>query len=240
MDENILKCLLDAGIKIVGNIVQDIEDKNKIFVHIPVFRDSKNKQNPSNKQLKHAEKSILQIGFNIEFLLSDSEFNHIESGLRATLFLDYEPYLRNIFLSFKEKSAYVWIEEKKEIPDDVRELVEKKSRLYLSNLDLKLESISNTVTSNLPGKLACLNTIRRLAPAVIAEIEDDLIHREFVIPSRDWLSRRLDALRKDGSILRLTTSTYVLSQKSLLNLGTSHEGKSPDLSKLLALARMGG
>lgn len=230
--------LAHEGITIIGSIVQDRTDENHIFVYVPVTRDSENRQNPSNRLLKKAQEAIKSAeGVTIEFLLSDGASQNTEGGLRATLLHAFGADIRNVFLSIDGRFADVWFDQKRELVEDVLAEVERKTRIYLTGLGIDLRSLLTTSNENLPGKLACLNAIRLLAPTDASELCRELVRRDFKIPSEDWLNRRLDILRKNGLIIRLSTKKFALSQLALASLGTKKEGKSPDVSKLLAMAR---
>jgi len=236
----IASSLEEVGISIIGSVVQDSAKETHFFVYVPVSRDSENRQIPSNRLLKKAQEAIELHGITVEFLLSDADSQNIEGGLRATLLHAFGEDIRNVFLSIDARLANVWFDQKRELTNKILLEVERKTRIYLNEVGIELRSLLTTSNENLPGKLACLNTVRQLAPANVSELREDLLRRGFSIPSEDWLNRRLDLLRKGGLIIRLSTSNYVLSRLALANLGTKKGGKSPDVSKLLALTRKSG
>jgi hypothetical protein len=232
--------LAEVGLNTAGSIIEDNASENHFFVYVSIIRDADNKQNPSNRQLRIAQELIATHGLTVEFLLSDVASHNIEGGLRATILHAFGGEIRNVFLSIDNRKAFIWLDPKKELEEDVLFEIEKKSRLYLDGLDLEFGALLTTSNGNLPGKLACLNAIRQLAPVTAVELHAELIRRDFKVPSEDWLIRRLDILRKHRQVIRLSNAKYVLSQASLANLGTSRTRNSPDISKLLALARMNG
>ena len=232
--------LAEVGVETAGSIIQDSANENHFFVYVSVIRDAENKQNPSNRQLRKAQELIEPQGLTVEFLLSDAGSHDIEAGLRATILHAFGGEIRNVFLSVDNRKAYIWLDQKRELDEAVLLEVERKSRLYLDGLDLEFGSLLTTSNGNLPGKLACLNAIRQLAPVTAADLLHELMRREFNVPSEDWLMRRLDVLRKSRQIIRLSNAKYVLSQATLANLGTSRGRNSPDISKMLAFARMDG
>lgn len=236
----ITSSLTEIGADTVGAIIQDSANENHFFVYVAIFRDQNNKQHPSNLQLNSARDVLGTHGLKVEFLLSDAISHDIEAGLRATIIHAFGGHVRNVFLSIESRKANIWLDPKKDLDADFLSQVESKTRRFLVDLDLELGSLLTTTNDNLPGKLVCLKVIRQLAPVSVNDLAKELLRREFTVPSDDWMTRRLDMLRKSHQVVRLANAKYVLSHSALSNLGTLRSGKSPDVSKMLALTRMVG
>jgi len=234
---DVLSTLQREGIPVSGTVIRDSGNGDHCFVYIPVERNAEGHQVPSNRSLHRVRGLLKEQGVNVEFILSDAHSQDIEAGVRATLLHAYGEELRNVFLSIKNKSAVVWVEQKKTIDASVRGAIAKKSTVFLHEVGLTLDSLLLTVDENLPGKLAFLNAIRQIAPADMKSIKNEFLTRGFSVPSDDWLNRKLDALRKAEAIVRLATGQYVVSARTLDVLGTVRAGRSPDVSRLLALAQ---
>ena len=84
-----------------------------------------------------------------------------------------------------------------------------------------------------------LNAIRLLAPVSVEDLSAALVNRRFSVPSRDWVSRMLDGLRKGGFVVRRSDEKYVLTFQSLKALGSAKSRRSPDVRRFLDLARRG-
>lgn len=236
-EADVLAVLNRLNIPVIGSIISDSNRTGHYLIRVSVERNDKNHQTPSNRELEAARVAIRELGSTVEFLLTDHQAQDIEAGLRATLLHEFGNEIRNVFFSANQGSGFVWIEQKRELSGKVREQMERKATVYLDLFDLKLVSLSYTTDENLPSKLAILNVIRRFAPINSGDLRAVLVERRFIVPSDDWLNRRLDTMRKSASIVRLSNGTYVLSLESIHNLGTVKSGKSPDVSRLLALAR---
>ncbi|WP_176057851.1 hypothetical protein [Paraburkholderia sp. BCC1876] len=233
----ISRLLEELQIRTAGEIIQPSAPGESYFVFIPVTRDSDNRQLPTNRRLQEAKAVLLDAGATVEFLLTDEQTHDIEAGLRATLLHSFADDVRNVFLSLGADSARVWIEPKRALEGLVVAEMRAKAQVYLDELDCRLESLDTTTGENLPSVLACLRAIRHSAPVTTTELRDELIRRGFSIPSPGWLVRRLDAMRRSGKIVWVNHGKYALSLQTLQELGTVKGRSSPDISRLLALAR---
>lgn len=228
------------GIKPEGSVVKGDSGPAHFFVYVSVTRDGENRQMPSNLQLEQVKQKLLLENIFVDFLLHDSLTNDIEAGLRATLLHAFGASLRNCFLSTDKRVANLWVEQKKHIENDEMQLIAKRAREFLQNFNLTEVNVLSTSMENIPGVLACLRVIRSLAPVKTDRLAERLIELGFSIPSIDWMSRRVDSMRKEGRIVRREDGGYVLSLNSLLNLGTAKGRESPDIQRLLALASSKG
>lgn len=202
-----------------------------------VARDSQNRQEPSNRKLEAIRSELADAGIKVEFLLRYGEFEDIEIGLRSTLLYSHINLIRNVFLSIDLPNASVWVEPKSGIDESSLLSMTDRSREYLSLFDLKLSSFAITSEALLPPIYAMLSTIRILSPVQPIDLEKEIKSRGFTVPSSDWLSRKLDIMRKEGRVVRLSNGAIVLTLKSLQQLGTSKDSTSPDVRRALALAR---
>ncbi len=238
--ESLIKHALEQHALVsIGPIVSSTSEQPVFFATIQVIRDSSGKQIPANRLLHSIRNDLLPHDVKLEFLLRYENSEEIETGLRATLLHSHIDHIRNIFASFDSSNAYLWIEPKHALEQSTVNELTKRAQAFLKLFDLSLSTVSITSEEVLPGKLALLTAIRFLAPATLTSTSIELARRGFKIPSADWLVRRLDGLRKAGNVVRLSSGEYALTQLSLHALGTSKNRSSPDVSRLLALARRG-
>jgi hypothetical protein len=229
------------GLKIstAGTIVRDSRSGDHYFVVVPVSRDHENRQSPSNRLLGEARSQLEALGIGVEFLLTDAHAQDVEAGLRATLLHTFSGSIRNVFASIASGKAAVWLEPKHEL--DAKALADMKKRVaeFLDEVGIRLESVTTTVDERLPSVFLCLKVIRQLAPVAPTTLVEHLKKLGFVIPSDDWLSRRLDGMRRTGRLIRQADGRYSLSLAALRALGTVKGRQSPDIARLLALSRRG-
>ncbi len=235
----LVELLRRRSVEIVGRIVEDQAGNGRYFVFVSVSRDSANKQVPSNRTLRQISEEALRAGISVEFVLTDSRQLDVEAGLRATLLHSFGQLIRNVFLQLERGRAIVWIDPKVEIEERAIAAMEEKASLCLKQVGFEFLEIASTKNESLPSKLVCLRAIRLMSPVLAGDLIKKLKSDGFVVPSDEWMNRRLDALRKSGQIVRETTGRYMLTLAGLQGLGSRKDRNSPDVARMLAVARNG-
>ncbi|MCA8054407.1 hypothetical protein [Burkholderia cepacia] len=235
--EQVASVLAAMDIQIAGAIIEPSAAGDNFFVFVSVGRDTQNRQVPSNKRLHDAKRELANLGAAVEFLLTDAKAQDIEAGLRATLLHSFGEDIRNVFLSTDGHLAHAWVDPKRTLSATAIDAMKKKAAIFLTEFDLSLDSLTTTTGENLPSAFACLSVLRLKAPMAARELLEELVRRKFTVPSQAWLDHRLDALRRNGKIVRLESGQFVLTLRALHELGTAKHRNSPDLSRLLALAQ---
>lgn len=239
----ILQAILDAlsgdGLAPLGEIIPGEGDSPTFYISLLVRRDAAGKQVPSNRRLHAVSQKLSDAGVTVHFLLRYGDSEQVEAGLRATLLHSHIEQIRNIFASFDETEAHVWVEPKRALDQQTINEIYARSEEYLKLVGLNLGVVSLTSNEVLPSKLATLTIIRAAAPVAPQRILEMLSARGLNVPSLDWLSRQLDTYRKSGDVVRLSTGSIALTKKALHMLGTTKNRASPDISRLLALAKGG-
>ncbi|SNB78021.1 MULTISPECIES: hypothetical protein [unclassified Agrobacterium] len=239
-EKNIQYFLGERGIIAAGRIAKDAFKANRFVVFVDVTRDKENRQVPSNKLLNDIREQILKEGVTIEFVLTDATQQDIEAGYRASILHSFGEFVRNAFLTIDGKNVVAWIAPKVKIQTDVLPKIEDRTKLFLSNYELELSALEFTSDANLPGKFACLQVARLKSPFTVADLTQALLQKGFTIPSENWTTRILDNLRKSGFVIRQKSGRYVVTLSGLKALGTQKNRRSPDIGRVLALARSQG
>lgn len=232
----ILARLEELGIPVIGSLVKDAASSGYLYVFVEVIRNADNRQVPSNQALERAKDGLAELGIVIDFVLIDGQLRDAEAGLRATMLHSFGYLVRNVFLSTEGGSANVWLDPKADIDQKTLGAMKEKAEVFLREVGLDLRGINSTTAEKLPSKTACLRAIRELSPVTPARLAEFLREKGFVVPSADWMARRLDVLRKAGVVTWLQGGRYALSVAGLINLGTAKNATSPDVKRLLALA----
>jgi len=234
----LLARLKEDGIPVIGSIIEDADINGGYYVRVPVTRDRNNLQHPSNRRLSDFKAKLAAEGQRVEFLLHDASGLDLEIGVRATLLYAFPNELRNVFLSVDGSKARVWVEPKRALNDEDVKRIQQKAGDYLEVLGIQLQKLVATSDENLPSNFACLRVLRQVAPASFGELMAELA-KSFTVPSEDWLKRRLDALRRTGKVVWIANGSYACSLEALRGLGSARGRDSPDIRRLLALARRG-
>lgn len=239
MDNNIiiLDQLTSRRLSMSTAPLRDPLDPSRYYVFLEVEFDERGHQIPTRRSIDSATSALKDLSINVDFFLVDTRSRDIESGARASLLHNFPDTVRNVFLSIGKEGVLVWIDAKRPLDDALRTTITQRVAVFLREFGLTVESLSTLGEGNIPGKLALLSAIRILAPTTPDFLLEDLQTRGFAVPSLGWLRRRLDTFRRSGEIIRLQDGAYALNVATISALGTSQRGRSPDVSRLLALAR---
>jgi hypothetical protein len=233
----ILESLRDMNISLGGTIVAIPNIESAFFIPVSVERSGDGTSTPSKKNLIDAKSKLQDAGFIAEFLIVDAKTQDLEHSLRSSLLVSYPNIIRNAFLSREGTDADIWIDTKKVIDQQEREQISAHISEFGKLFGLtnpKLLSLDDTAVAT---RFETLSAIRLLAPVSCENLRDELGKRGYTVPSLDWVNRQFDLLRKSGLVTRLHDRRYVLSLEGLKRLGTVKNRRSPDIQRLLALAR---
>ena len=227
------------GVPLIGSIIKDAAPGKRYFAIVPIERNRDGGELPSARRLEEVSLSLLHDhGYSIEFVLSDPHAIDVESGLRAALATSCPELVASVVVALHGKTATVWVEVgsdmvSSEVVSDLKDRIGKYFASFpVTNLKVQVSSMED-----LPSVLACLRVIRKLAPVDIDQIVTELRVVGFNVPSVAWLSHRLDTMRKAGRVVRLRNGAYALTAGTLRKLGSSKGRMSPDVMRMLAMAR---
>lgn len=237
--ERVIELLSQMSLPVFGEIVSNPSTPRGYFVPLLLTKGTDGKKSPSGRTLALARSSLLQHEYAIDFILIDEESRQIEESLRASLLSSFPNDVRNSYFSSDEGHPQAWIEFKTQPNAETTRRVEEHLRKFADLFSLPSLSMRSLGEADTATKIEILSAIRQLAPVDLPSLVRKLTAQDLNVPSIDWANRRLDALRKSHLVLRRHDGTYVLSRKALELLGTRKHRRSPDISRLLALARQG-
>ena len=157
--------------------------------------------------------------------------------LRTSLLGSFPNDVRNSFFSHGEGNPLSWIEFKRQPDADTLSRLEHHLQKFAEVFSLPSLRMASLGEADLPTKIEILSALRYLAPVNLQTLVTHLREQKLTVPSSDWANRRLDALRKGRMVLRRPDGTYVLTMGALEKLGTRKDRRSPDVSRVLALAQ---
>jgi hypothetical protein len=236
--EVVAEFLSSEGLKSLTSVAHEPgDDGGNYFAFLTVTRNRNNRQQPSNDKLGLIKVKAAMRGIKITFILSIDGDTDLEMSIRATLTANFEPYVRSAFSSVQKRKVFVWLDQKKAIPKPMLANIVRTTAEVIASNKLTLAMLSTLQDANIPSKLAILNAVRQLAPVTAEGLVTALSGRGFTLPSEHWLNNQLDKIRKTNELVRSKSGMYALTTKALKSLGTSKKRESPDISRLLALAR---
>jgi hypothetical protein len=237
VSDKISEALMAHKVELAGAIILNPVAANTLFLPVKISRDSAGRQKPSFGALMNLKNEIMVHGLSVEFLLVDLNAKSIEDGVRASLITAYSDIVRNAFVSVVGAVYHIWIDNKKPISTEDSDKLDGLIERYLSTLDLYRHKIHIMSEEYLATNTEFLAILRKCSPADRSLLASELSKRGFAVPSDDWMNRKFDALRKAGLVVRLADGSYALTAEALHRLGTRKDRHSPDVARLLVLAR---
>lgn len=239
-DTTIITTLLrDKGLLVEGEIVSNPSTPKGYFVPLRLTRRPGGGKSPSGRALALVRSSLAELGYAIDFILIDEEARQIEESLRASLLSSFPDDVRNSYFSPGEGSPQAWIEFKRQPDVAVARRLEGHLNKFADLFGLPSLSMTPLGETDTATKTEILSAARQLAPVDVSTLATVIAAQGLGVPSVDWMSRRLDSLRKSSLVLRRQDGTYVLTKEALTLLGTLKSRRSPDVRRVLALARRG-
>ena len=238
-ESHIVRALVaDSGITLTGAVIKDARLGNHYFVVVPITRQRDGRQEPSSRRIEEARLLLLAQGYQVDFVLSEGQTVDVEGGLRAALATAFGDSVVSVAVAFQGKKGTVWVEmADTAMSEDTLAAVREKIGVYFVSFSVDELAVQISSRENLPSIFACLRLIRKLAPVDSDTLTAALHAAGFKVPSSEWLSHRLDVMRKSGRLVRLRNGTYTLTANALQKLGTTKGRASPDVTRMLALAR---
>lgn len=237
--ERIAAFLIEKDLRVVGKIVSNPSNPTAYFVPLRLTRRADGRKSPSGRALAVARSDLSKLGYVVDFILIDEKTRDIEESLRASLLSSFPDDVRNSFFSPGEGLPQAWIEFKGPPDPEIMHRLGEHLGKFAELFSLPSLSMTEIGKANTATKIEMLSAVRQLAPVDVPTLAMELTARGFDVPSLDWTNRRLDALRKSNFVLRRRDGAYALTMEALARLGTRKGRRSPDVHRLLALARRG-
>lgn len=192
----------------------------------------------SIRQLESVRKQVKsRLGVDLLFLVTTTDRDELESGLRYLLKRRFEGVVLDCFVSTPTSSlAHIWLDlaGSGELPEGLRDaVVEHLAPSGMSLGDVYIIGASG----NSPTKAVILKEAKIRSPVSVKSLGAALVKAGFDVPGDRWLRGKLDLLRKDGLLLWRQDSTYVLSEKGLESVPLVRSRNGSDVARALVLAR---
>ncbi|KEO85428.1 hypothetical protein EH30_12960 [Erythrobacter sp. JL475] len=223
---------------LASDLVPNPDVEYGVYIPLSIVRVS-GKAKPTQKEIIDLKNDLVAAGIAPEFILVDRKLQSLESDIRTSLLTSLPDFVRNAFLTLDKGTAEVWIEEKHSLTVEQKTSLENIVGKCLEIQNIENKQVYYVGEQSLASNTEILSLIRKNAPIDISGLNAALTELNFPVPSLDWINRKLDALRKADAIISLPDRSYALTASSLHKLGTRKDRHSPDITRLLALARRG-
>lgn len=229
--------LARAGLVVPGEIVRIPTSENGIFIPIELTRGPDGRQRPTEAVLSDVRAKLALLGFDAEFLLIDELSIAAEESLRASLNTKFGALVREVYLSVERTKSNIWLAtHTPPDPDELDEITNHAAQVC-ELFNLPSARIVSLGALNTPTKIEILRVIRRMSPINCDGLKAALEAKNYDVPSLEWINKQFDLLRKNGLLVRMHNRTYALTAEGLDKMGTLKGRSSPDIDRLLALAR---
>jgi len=236
----IRKILEEEQLTLIGDVIVADGEASDSFAYIKLTRDYKGHRTPKQRHINNAKERLKTCGLFVTLIYIEPEKQNIEEDLRLTLIQEGGELVRNVFFKSKSRGAEIWIMPKTKKALDKKEKIFEIIERTMSKHDVRDWIIKYASEENVPTKTAILTLIRKISPVGVETLFSDLTKIGFDVPNEEFLMRTLDNLRKSNLVIRRSDGLYALSLLALRHMGTSKNSRSPDVSRLLDLARKGG
>lgn len=233
----IINTLREQDIIIEGDIVENPATPNGYFVPLRIHSRLRHGKRPSGQALSIVRSRLLELGYAVDFIFIEDEDKNIENSLRASLLNSFPDEVRNVYFSTTKGTPQIWIDFKRQPTEEISNRLKAHLEKFSDIFALSRWSFAELGDAKTATRIEILSIIRQLAPVQLSTLTKALTDHGYAVPSPDWMNRRLDALRKTSLVIRRQDGSYALTTEALAKLGTRKNRRSPDIQRLLALAR---
>ena len=238
--DNIAAYLIEYGLVLSASIIQNPLDESSYYVFVQKNISDRGAEEPTRAAIERMRGQLQSKGHHVEFILTGGSYRDAEAGVRALVTSILPELVEGCFISVEGRTATIWVTPKRSLQQDEHQVLNESCSTYIRSLKLIYGGINFTPSDNHPSKLVCLKIIRTHAPVCLDQIISLARAKAFDVPSAEWMSKNLDNMRKSGQVIRLKNGAYALTLDALKSLGTAKDASSPDIARLLDLARRGG
>lgn len=227
----------DFNVEIYGSILENPIEENGYFIPIKMRIHGDGSKSPTHLVLTRYRKKLTDNGINAAFTVLNDQMNNIEDGLRSSLISTFPNEIRNSFMSIHKGLSQAWVDFKV-VPDD-KLLFRLSAHLdrFATAYAIPPVQIVRLSASTAPTRTQMLQMGRQISPFTSRRMFDALSSQVLAVPSIDWVNRQLTALQCAGLLVQVHDEAYALTSAALKKLGTRKERRSPDIKRMLALAR---
>lgn len=235
-DHDIIKSILeDGGLSPIGDPVKDPEIDGGFIAFVRFIHDG---SGPTTNIIDKAAKKIQKEGLKVKIILSSSADGQVGDFLSASLRTSIPDLDFDLTVSSSRGIAAVWVDVKQGAEEKIEQKINEFTQNFLKQVGYKDVLVRCRHLRNLPSPTACLRVLRKHSPC-----SPDALTQLLHLPGFDAMTstevrRLLDTARRKGQVVRRADGSYILSLQCLMELGSSRDRYSPDISRALVLRRL--
>ncbi len=221
---------------LIGDPLLDPDVDSGVIVFVKVKENSV----PSlSSRVARLQKELSNEGIPSKIIVPSQGNERIEGFLAASLKASFPELELSLIFSTGLDGSVIWVGLPAETEGLIKENVEGSIQRFLIQLGIGDAIVKFNTEKNYPSPTACLRVLRRYAPCSAEELARKLHLPGFDQMSLGEVQRFLDTTRRKGLAARREDGKYILTLKCLMELGSSRDRFSPDVSRALALRRLG-
>lgn len=180
--------------------------------------------------------------YDIDVLVSFSESADkagIEAGLLAILNANLKAKkIKSVSISFLNSSNVSVIVFCKGLESKEQDDVERFSLQFLTSMKLALKGVEyNDIVGVEPSLMVILRALKSTYPITLEHLTSYLIKQNYYIESIEWLSKKLDLLRKKDFLVRSLDGMYRLTHYGIEQVPVTRSRTSSDVERILTIAK---
>ncbi len=239
---DLLKNFLDSyGVNFISEIKADRSAPVDfaLFLSADRVREKVGKGYTSRRQMKMIQEAVKEkLGYVIEWIVTPSqEAAVLEAALLELLSTRFPGVFTAVIMSApKTPPVSVWLQydpTASAMPDpkDVNALILELLELYQVREPIVVHE------SDLASKPMILRVLKIHSPIRTPRLARLLRSSGITVPTDHWLQNKLDALRKEGLVIRAVTGEYALTEHGLTVVPHGKHRLSSDVERALAFGR---
>lgn len=234
--EQLISSITQSGLSLIGDPVDDPDVDGGVIVFVKATG-----QKPAliPGLIAKLERKFLSEGRQVKIVEPNPNGAQIESFLSASIKARLPDLNLDLTVAAGRGQAAIWVGLPIEIMAENKDEVTDTIRRFLSQLGIEDQIITFKAEKNLPSPTACLRVLRRYAPCNPEALTELLQFPGFDTMALPEVRRLLDTARRKGQVIRREDGKYILTLQCLMDLGSSRDRFSPDVSRALALRRLG-
>lgn len=234
--ENLITLITQSGLSLIGDPVEDPDVDGGLIVFVKATG-----QKPAliPGLIAKLERRLIAEGRQVKIVEPNPSWAQIESFLSASIKARLPDLNLDLTVAAGHGQAAIWVSLPVTALAESKDAVSDAIRRFLSQLGIEDQIITFKAEKNHPSPTACLRVLRRYAPCSPEALTELLQLPGFDTMTLPEVRRLLDTARRKGQVIRREDGKYILTLQCLMDLGSSRNRFSPDVSRALALRRLG-